>query len=109
MALKISKKPHAAKAAISTEMKVSGKSVGEHVEEENPKLGQANIKKEDWCTVGFEVSYTHNLGNYQSARVQVSLAVPCPHAEISEIYDTAKAWVEERMESLIEELNSDKD
>ncbi|QXN72668.1 hypothetical protein RCZAHN_59 [Rhodobacter phage RcZahn] len=109
MPLKIStKKATPAKATVSTELKESGKVVAENSHEETPNLGvKPNISGEQWCAVGFEASYTHNLGNYQSARVQVSLSIPCPHSEIDDVYDMAKSWVDARVQKLVEELNGD--
>jgi hypothetical protein len=57
-----------------------------------------------WCEVGVEASYTHNLGNYQSARYGISLKVPCIIGEVNKVFEFTKAWVEERMQSAIEEL-----
>ena len=109
MALKISsKKAPTPKATVSTGLKESGKPVADDQHEETPDLGtKLNKHGDQWCSVGFEASYTHNLGNYQSAKVAVSLTVPCPHGEIDDVYDLAKSWVDSRMEQVIEELNSD--
>ena len=57
-----------------------------------------------WCEVGFEASYTHNLGNYQSARIAVMLKVPCKHGEVDHIFGFTKDWVEKKMEAAIGEL-----
>lgn len=109
MPLKItSKKATKPKATVTTELKESGKTVAEEQHEENPDLGtKPNMQGDLWCNVGFEAGYTHNLGNYQSARVSVMLTVPCPHGEIDDVYEMAQGWVNERMEKLIEDLNSD--
>jgi len=56
------------------------------------------------CEVGFDAGYTHNLGNYQSARVGVSLKIDCAHSEIDEVYDYAMEWVNDKMAKLREEL-----
>lgn len=56
------------------------------------------------CIVGMEASYTHNLGNYQSARVAVTLQVPCPHDEIDSVFEFAKSWVNDRLEAMTDEL-----
>ena len=58
------------------------------------------------CQIGLEMSYTHNLGGYKSARAQVSIVVPCTHAELDEVFDFAKAWVEGKMEVLVQELQA---
>lgn len=56
------------------------------------------------CEVGVDMSYTHNLGNYQSCRFGISLKVPCTADEINEVYDYGKSWCEERINALVEEL-----
>ena len=56
------------------------------------------------CEVGFDAGYTHNLGNYQSAKVGVSLKIDCAHNEIDEVYDYAMEWVNDKMAKLREEL-----
>jgi hypothetical protein len=56
------------------------------------------------CEVGVDASYTHNLGNYQSCRIGVSLKVPCSIDEINGVYTMAKDWVDTRMSQLREEL-----
>jgi hypothetical protein len=58
-----------------------------------------------WCEVGFEASYTHNLGNYQSARIAVTLKVPCKHGEVDAVFDFAEGWVNEKMEKLNGEIS----
>ena len=110
MPLNIKKKASATppKATVTTETKESGKVIDETVVEETAKVGTPkNFAGDQWCNVGFEASYTHNLGNYQSTRVAVYLSIPCPHGEIDEVFETAQAWVNERMEVLVVDLNSD--
>ena len=66
--------------------------------------GQAKVSAEPVCEVGVEASYTKNLGNFQSAKVGVSLKVPCPHGDIDEVFTYAKEWVNSRLGAIIEEL-----
>lgn len=105
MALKIK-----GKAATATTTKtISDKKtvISEDTAQEQVETPASDQPTEQQCEVGVEMSYTHNLGNYQSARVQVSLKVPCVHAEIDDVYDYAKGWVETRLEGLVDELQSD--
>lgn len=41
---------------------------------------------------------TMNLGNYESARIGVSVQVPCYAEEIDEAYTFAQSWVASRLE-----------
>lgn len=105
MALKIKSKP--ATATVSKQVSDKKTVISEDTAQEEVETPASPSPTEQQCEVGVEMSYTHNLGNYQSARVQVSLKVPCVHAEIDEVYDYAKGWVETRLEGLVEELNAD--
>ena len=51
------------------------------------------------ATVNVDYSLTMNLGNYESARISVSVSVPCYKEEIDEAYEFARAWAEQRLES----------
>lgn len=105
MVLKISNKK--ATAVVSKQMK-EGKTVVSEDQHEEPVPGVdgSELIKGPVCEVGVEASYTHNLGNYQSARVQVSLKIQCSHPEINSVYDYAREWVDTRMAQLQEELES---
>lgn len=60
-----------------------------------------------YCEVGFEASYTHNLGNYESCRVNVLIKIPCLHQEIDEAFDLAKQWVDERLTKVNAEIKGE--
>ncbi|MEJ6846780.1 hypothetical protein [Sinorhizobium fredii] len=107
MPVKMMKK--SATATQSTQVKDKGTVVSEDVEEEKVELpGELDKTAEGpWCEVGVDASYTHNLGNYQSAKVGVTLKIPCLHGEINDVFDFAKSWVDEKMQGLIDELQSD--
>jgi len=40
---------------------------------------------------------TLNLGNFESARIGISVQVPCYKEEIDDAYEFAAAWAEERL------------
>jgi hypothetical protein len=52
--------------------------------------------------VGFGL--TINLGNYESARLDVSVEVPCYKEQVDDAYDKAKVWVEERVQQEVAEI-----
>lgn len=104
MALKLAKKTGT--ALVSKETKDKGTVLAEETDEqvvETPSAGGDG----PWCEVGVEMSYTHNLGNYQSARVGVSIRLPCKYHEINAVYDYAKEWADGKLQSLVEELQSE--
>ena len=62
------------------------------------------VPEKSICEVGFEASYTKNLGDYQSARVGVSLKVPCLSAEVDDVFAYASDWVNAKLGKIVEEL-----
>lgn len=109
MGLKITKKP--AKATVSEQTKNKGEVIAEDVKEETVEI-PAEVSASTggsvgpWCEVGVDASYTHNLGNFQSAKIGVSIKVPCLHGEVDEVFGFAKEWVDQRMQTMMEELQS---
>ena len=59
------------------------------------------------CEIGFEASYTHNMGNFESCRLGVSIKIPCLHAEIDEAFDYGKQWVDARLSAVCAELKAE--
>lgn len=49
------------------------------------------------ATVEIGYGLTLNIGNYESARVDVKVSVPCYREETDAAYEYAKAWAEERV------------
>lgn len=109
MGLKLTKKP--ATAMTTTEIKTKGTVVSEESKElqVTPPAEFAAVKgtSDPLCEVGVDMSYTHNLGNYTSARVAVSLKVPCLHAEVDEVFEFAKVWTDAKLNGLVAELTGE--
>ncbi|MBS7812323.1 hypothetical protein [Roseococcus pinisoli] len=91
---------HSAAAKASIEVKHPD---GSTTTKDEP-VGGAKLFKEPPCTVGFTLGCTIPLAPYTSGRAEVSLSVPCGHGEINKVYDFAKKWVEDRMETVSSEL-----
>lgn len=49
------------------------------------------------ATVSVDYALTMNLGNFESAKISVSVQVPCYREEIDDAYQFAQSWVEERV------------
>lgn len=62
----------------------------------NPVSPMAEVALTYGCTL--------QLQQYEYVRVDVTLTLPCPPDKIDEAYVKVKAWVEERLEQLTEEL-----
>jgi hypothetical protein len=54
------------------------------------------------CEVEIGLGYTKNMGNFNSARFDVKLRVPCLHTEVDAVADFATNWVDDRIKSMIE-------
>lgn len=57
-------------------------------------------------TVGCELGATINMGNYEFARVAVTVMVPCYREEVNNATVWAKDFVEERFKQLVSEARS---
>ena len=62
---------------------------------------------EPWCEIQVDASYTKNLGNYQSAKIGVSLKMPARVAELDETFNFTRDWVNGKLESLVADLESE--
>jgi hypothetical protein len=60
------------------------------------------------CVVKVGLGATVNLGNYSSARFDVSIEVPCLHPEIDEVFEFGRQWCEERAAVLSQSIQGGK-
>ena len=120
MALKL-KKPVG--TATTTKAMVDGKakvniaeeSAQEQVVQPEPaqtgdQIGQMAMEAqalEPWCDVQVDASYTKNLGNYQSAKIGVSLKMPARVAELDETFAFTRDWVNGKLEAMIADLDGE--
>lgn len=58
------------------------------------------------ATISVKAGATVNLGNYESARVDVMLTMPCYIEEIDDIYPKVKEWVDAKLAEEYQELKS---
>ena len=87
----------------STEL--TGAEEGSHAVTEMQQ-GATLLPPVSFCEVGFAASYTHNMGNYESCRLEVSIKIPCLHAEIDEAFNYGKEWVDARLSAINDELKA---
>jgi hypothetical protein len=57
----------------------------------------------DGTKVTVEGGRTLNLGNYESARIGVTITVPCDKGSIEESYQWATDWVSKKIEDAVKE------
>lgn len=105
--LKFTKTPAKATKTVATKSK--GKAVSEETTEEVVDVPEtvtsaAKGATGELCRVGYANSYTHNLGDYCSTRIEYSLFIPCAHSEIDEAGNYAEEWVQGRLKKAVEEL-----
>lgn len=80
---------HPSGAAVTKEFSIPVESAGEPL-----------------CEVGIVAGQTINMGNYNSARISVSLKMPCTKADLEATYEEALGWVDQKMTELIEQAKS---
>jgi hypothetical protein len=71
------------------------------------KVGDDVLFEDPPCNVGVTAGMTINLGDYNSAKVQVSIHIPCKHEEIEEAYEFGRDWVEGKVTELVEQIKED--
>jgi hypothetical protein len=52
-----------------------------------------------FAEIGYAAGFTQNLGNFSSARCEISIRLPCPPDQIDETYEFAMKWVSDRLQS----------
>lgn len=58
--------------------------------------------------VSVMMGMTLNLGNYESARIDVSVALPCYREEVDAAYVQAHEWVNSRLQKEVEDVRANK-
>jgi len=104
MAVTIKKTP--AQATITQELKNKGETIMEDTKNEIVEAPSTRQAPSPLCEVGFETSFTKNLGNYQSLKVGVHIKIPCLHAEIDQVFDYATNWADSKMQKLLDEAEA---
>lgn len=106
MAIKMNQlKTKQAEATVSKEIKSKGVTQTQEGETSGVDTPFGSVGLEPMCGVQIGMGYTKNMGDYESARLDVALLIPCKKDEINEAHDYAKTWVEGKLTALIEELN----
>jgi len=64
------------------------------------------IATKPMCYVTMRAGKTTNLGNFESVKFEVSLSHPCEPGQEDDTFKHAKAWVDAKLASLVEELEA---
>lgn len=102
--LESNKKPLA--AVVSRQFFV-GKEPSASAETKNEEL-EVRLFATEPAKVTVSNGLTLNLGNYESARLDVSISVPCYREEIDEAYTFAQNWVERRLSAEVSDVRKNK-
>jgi hypothetical protein len=73
------------------------------------QVKQPDLFDQPTASITVSCSVTRNLGNYESLKFQVSLTMPCVPTEgdIEETYAEVKAWVDNKVEEINDEITAD--
>ncbi len=58
------------------------------------------------ANVGYSAQITKNMGNYESAKISVSLYVPTEISDLEDNFSFVTGWVDNKINSLIASINS---
>ena len=95
--VKKGKKAHATSTISKNEKEVS-------VDEEEFVV---NCDSEDMANVGFSISRSFNLGNYENLKANISINIPSnPNVkDMNDSYGFAREWVEGKLQQVIEDYD----
>jgi hypothetical protein len=99
-------KAKGSKAQVSQELYSGGKKLAETTTEEEVVTPSGLIAKAGDATVGISLGATRNLGDYNSAKGQVTLTMPCNTTEINDTYDFVLEWVDSKLEAIVNKLDA---
>lgn len=99
------KKEKAIQATALVRRSYKSKDTPENIEEETRMLEVHRFITTP-AEVGYGIGLTMNMGNFESARVDVSIKMPCYVEEIDVTYRRVQAWAEKL---LVEERDKIKD
>lgn len=76
--------------------------------EEQDELIEVQVFVVKPAVVRFGIGATINMGNYESARVDVEVTVPCYKEEVDDAYEFARKWAKTRLEAEAEVITKKK-
>lgn len=72
------------------------------------KKGVKKMAKKE-CSLSMKLGLTLNLGNYQSARVDVGATVPTTEEDMDDKYDEMMTYISEKLNGEIEKIRAKKE
>ena len=90
---------------VSVSKKVGGAPLAETLTQEQVSKG-VMLNKAEVFSINVSGGQTINLGNYNSAKIGVSITLPTTKDELDEAYNFATAWVSEKLAKAMKEIES---
>lgn len=90
---------------VTTVSKKVGSDIAESQTEEVLNKG-VMVDKADLFNINVTGGQTINLGNYNSAKISVSLTVPTTKLELEDAYEFATSWVSKKLEEALGEIKN---
>ena len=105
------KKKKALNGVSSTNASVKNNSTGEEkvLHDKVDEVGPPLVFDTEPALVSYHAQMTANLGDFESAKVGVSLTMPCNPSEVDEMYEYVRKWVDFRMQGVNKELENAKE
>ncbi len=94
-------------SAVVSKQYFQGKTPTTDQETKNEQL-KVGLFVTEPAKVSVSQGLTLNLGNYESARIEVSIAVPCYREEVDDAYRYAISWVEDRLSTEVSSVRKNK-
>lgn len=89
---------------LTTKSQFKGKEMQEGKQEAVEKVIEVREFGTAPAQVMVEYGLTINLGNYESARVAVSLSLPCYAEEVEDAYEFATKFVEKKVQEQLDQI-----
>ncbi len=74
---------------------------------ETVKTSATEAVETDGTMIGFKVGHTMNLGNYESARFEVSLELPSKAGQIDADFKICQEWADKKLAEVVAEAQQE--
>ena len=94
-----------AQATVTIEKKQAGDELPKILADQHEVLSIPQVEdKKALFSIAFGASRTFNLGNYESAKVSITLTAPASLDTLNDVYEFATTWVDQKMADAEKEL-----
>ena len=93
--------------SVSVQKMAMGKAVAGTPISETQLLHKGVFSMTPGMSITVEGGRTLNLGNYESARIGVTITIPCSHDSLGEAYEWGTSWVSDRIEEAVKQAKGE--